>query len=191
MGALALLTVPSLSINHFRFLLLCILLPAVTDARESFASVRVLRRQRGSPKYNITPGQLEFLKACRFSKKKIAEILHVSTKTVCRRFREFNLGTKEYKYICSEKLDEMVRSLLAGNHRVGTKAVVTLLHNEGIKVQRKRVRASVRRVDPAGVACRSRRVLKRMAYKVHGPNSLWHLDGNHKLIRFVQCSMVH
>ncbi|PIK45972.1 hypothetical protein BSL78_17180 [Apostichopus japonicus] len=156
------------------------------DVTESFASTRVSSRQRGSPKFNITRAQLEFLIACRFSPKKIAEILHVSSRTVSRRFKEFNLDTEDYSDMSTESLDETVQRLLAGNHRIGANTVVTLLHNEGIKVQRERVRESVRRVDPAGVACRSRRVLKRRAYKVHCPNSLWHLDGNHKLIRFVQ-----
>ncbi|XP_071855216.1 uncharacterized protein [Apostichopus japonicus] len=154
------------------------------DVTESFASTRVSSRQRGSPKFNITRAQLEFLIACRFSQKKIAEILHVSSRTVSRRFKEFNLDTEDYSDMSTESLDETVQRLLAGNHRIGANTVVTLLHNEGIKVQRERVRESVRRVDPAGVACRSRRVLKRRAYKVHCPNSLWHLDGNHKLIRW-------
>ena len=58
------------------------------------------------------------------------------------------------------------------------------LQNDGICVQRERVRQAMRRVDPAGVALRSRRAVKRRTYHVKGPNSLWHLDGNHKLIRY-------
>ncbi|XP_014670828.1 PREDICTED: uncharacterized protein LOC106811640 [Priapulus caudatus] len=40
------------------------------------------------------------------------------------------------------------------------------------------------RVDPAGVALRSQKAIKRRTYAVEAPNSLWHLDGNHKLIRW-------
>lgn len=47
------------------------------------------------------------------------------------------------------------------------------------------MRASVIRVDPAGAAQRAMsHRLHRRAYRVAGPNSLWHIDGNHKLIRW-------
>lgn len=39
------------------------------------------------------------------------------------------------------------------------------------------------RMDPGGVAIRTAQQMQRRAYHVLGPNSLWHLDGNHKLIR--------
>ena len=40
------------------------------------------------------------------------------------------------------------------------------------------------RVDPWGVQQRMRNILHRREYRVKGPNSLWHIDGNHKLIRW-------
>lgn len=40
------------------------------------------------------------------------------------------------------------------------------------------------RVDPCGVEERMRNILHRRRYKVKGPNSLCHIDGNHKLIRW-------
>lgn len=50
-----------------------------------------------------------------------------------------------------------------------------------------RVQNSLRRVDPEGSLARqlSMHVLRRRAYRVPAPNSLWHIDGNHKLIRLV------
>ena len=39
------------------------------------------------------------------------------------------------------------------------------------------------RVDPNGVRPRLSQVLHRRKYLVPGPNSLWHVDGYHKLIR--------
>jgi len=40
------------------------------------------------------------------------------------------------------------------------------------------------RVDPEGVLERSRKPIKRRVYSVPGPHYLWHMDGNHKLIRW-------
>lgn len=97
--------------------------------------------------------------------------------------RTFNLATREYSAITDEDLDSAVRAVMMGNRRIGANAVLTRLNNNGVWVPRERVRQSIRRVDPAGVALRSRRVVKRRVYNVAGPNTLWHLDGNHKLIR--------
>ena len=47
-----------------------------------------------------------------------------------------------------------------------------------------RARESQRRVDPEGCVLRSLRSLRRRIYSVQGPQHLWHIDGNHKLIRY-------
>ena len=59
-----------------------------------------------------------------------------------------------------------------------------LLKNKGIRVQRFQLRDSIHRVDKAGVKDRTRGRLKRRTYNVKGPNHLWHIDTNHKLIRW-------
>lgn len=57
------------------------------------------------------------------------------------------------------------------------------------KVQRFRLRVCLKRLDSYGISERKRRRLKRRVYNVIGPNHLWHIDTNHKLIRwhFVIC----
>uniref|UniRef100_A0A1X7SSW1 Uncharacterized protein n=1 Tax=Amphimedon queenslandica TaxID=400682 RepID=A0A1X7SSW1_AMPQE len=65
----------------------------------------------------------------------------------------------------------------------GEKSVTGRLRSYGIRVQRQRIRDSLERVDPDGVVNRMRRVLHRRSYTERSPNSLWHLDGYHKLIR--------
>ena len=59
-----------------------------------------------------------------------------------------------------------------------------MLGNNGIKVQRYRLRDSIHRVDYIGVQTRTRGRLKRRSYNVKGPNQLWHIDTNHKLSRW-------
>ncbi|KAK9976743.1 hypothetical protein ABG768_021946 [Culter alburnus] len=55
----------------------------------------------------------------------------------------------------------------------------------GLRVQRRRVRESLIRVNPSGAAHRAlSHRLHRRTYSVAGPNSMWHIDGNHKLIRW-------
>ncbi|XP_072025022.1 LOW QUALITY PROTEIN: uncharacterized protein [Amphiura filiformis] len=59
-----------------------------------------------------------------------------------------------------------------------------MLNMQGYKIQRSRVRQSLLRVDPGGAALRVAPPTQRRTYSVAGPNSLWHIDGNHKLIRW-------
>ena len=42
----------------------------------------------------------------------------------------------------------------------------------------------IHRVDPTNTAIRRSKAIRRRVYHVEGPNSLWHVDGNHKLIRW-------
>lgn len=50
---------------------------------------------------------------------------------------------------------------------------------------------SMRRVNPEGVMMRrlSIQTARRRQYSVPAPNHLWHIDGNHKLIRSVLASL--
>ena len=60
------------------------------------------------------------------------------------------------------------------------------LLGRGIRVQWSRVRSSLWRTDPSGILLRTSQlnIVNRRHYSVPGPRSLWHLDGNHKLIRW-------
>lgn len=62
------------------------------------------------------------------------------------------------------------------------------LLSKGIKIQEYRVRESMRRVDPDGIVIRALqlKVTHRRVYNVRGPLALWHMDGNHTLIRLEQ-----
>ena len=61
------------------------------------------------------------------------------------------------------------------------------LRGRQINVQRHRVRDSIKMVDPIGRSIRKRYAICRRVYNVRGPNHLWHIVSNHKLIswRFV------
>ena len=66
----------------------------------------------------------------------------------------------------------------------GNRQMYGYLLSRGIRVQVDRVRECQRRVDPEGCVLRSLRNLRRRVYSVQGPQHLWHIDGNHKLIRY-------
>ena len=59
-----------------------------------------------------------------------------------------------------------------------------IIRQRGIKVTRAKIRESIHRVDQHGVDSRKRGRLHRRVYNVKGPNHLWHIDTNHKLVRW-------
>ena len=100
-------------------------------------------------------------------------------------FSQFDLCLSDrYSNLSNDRLDELVKEAIGENKKIGMEGVRAKLKATGVTVQRQRVRNAVEKVDPVGIAIRSLRPkLQRSTYVVAAPNSLWHLDGNHKLIR--------
>ena len=53
-----------------------------------------------------------------------------------------------------------------------------------IIIQRYRFRDSMHRINEAGIQSRRKGRLKRRVYNVKGANHLWHIDTNHKLVKW-------
>ena len=97
---------------------------------------------------------------------------------------EFDLSLRSYTVLSDDALDGLLQDVIGLNQNVGAEGARARLRARGIKIQRQKVRDAMERVDPVGVALRALHPrLERSVYAVGGPNSLWHIDGNHKLIR--------
>ena len=111
-----------------------------------------------------------------------------SRKTISRRVRSFNLRKEVPKYdeISNEALDLIVSEVLHDFPNCGIRRMKGFLLGQGIRVQWSRVRSSLWRTDPSGILLQTSQlsIVNRCHYSVPGPRSLWHLDGNHKLIRW-------
>uniref|UniRef100_A0AAV2KLY9 Integrase catalytic domain-containing protein n=2 Tax=Knipowitschia caucasica TaxID=637954 RepID=A0AAV2KLY9_KNICA len=117
----------------------------------------------------------------------IADLLNVSERTVFRRIAEHGLQRSHWdQSISNDHLDATVRDILQYHPNTGYKMMTGHLRARGIHLQRCRIRDSMHRVDPQGIQVRSLqlRTVRRRKYSVPAPNSLWHIDGNHKLIRW-------
>ena len=110
----------------------------------------------------------------------------VSESTVKRRIREFGINIRDgYCDFTDQQLDQLVSQFLNNFPNSGYRRMTGFLLSAGHRVQQLRVRESMRRVDPNGVFLRAIeiRTVRRRRYQVSGPLALWHIDGNHKLIR--------
>lgn len=114
----------------------------------------------------------------------IAQMLHVSESTIYRRMRYFGLSKWNFADITDADLDRQVQAICNDFPNCGEGMLRHILGEKGLKVQRMRLRDSLHRVDEFGIEERKRRRLHRRIYNVQGPNHLWHIDTNHKLIRW-------
>ncbi|WAQ94608.1 hypothetical protein MAR_007079 [Mya arenaria] len=92
-------------------------------------------------------------------------MLSISESTVYRRMRQFELSKMTYSDVDSHVVEKAVKEIVSEFPRCGERMIQPLLRHQHIKD-------------------RSHRRIHRRVYEVPGPNHLWHVDTNHKLIRW-------
>lgn len=139
----------------------------------------------GRPKFNITYEQLQFLLDIQFTIPEMAQILGVSPRTVARRMSSLNLSVRSrYLHLSDDQLDRTIRTVQQAHPNYGYRMMKSLLSTHKINIQEQRIRRSMKRADPLGVAYRWARSIHRRKYSVPYPNALWHIDSYHALIRW-------
>jgi len=112
----------------------------------------------------------------------VSKTLKISRSTLYR-----NLENKDmigYTDISDQDLDEIIVHYKQTHPHDGERMIIGYLRSLSIHLQRWRICQSIHRVDPSGVRERSVKLIQRRAYFCKGPNFVWHMDGNHKLIRW-------
>jgi predicted transcriptional regulator len=135
--------------------------------------------------FKIPREQLEYMLHYDLSTGDIAEALGVSKSTIKRRLREYDISIRAAQCnMTDDELDALVRDIQSQFPNAGYRRVYSQLRSRDIKVPQSRVRESMHRTDPEGVSMRWLSITPRRVYNVSGPLALWHIDGNHKLIRY-------
>ena len=150
---------------------------------------RCMREQGnvGRPRFIITREQISYLREFASKWTEIADLLGVSISTLNRHRASLGLGSEampRFTQISDADLDNLVRDIATRQPFSGIRIVQGEVESHGIHVQRERIRESLHRVDSLNIHARLCHVMERRQYRVPGPNSLWHVDGNHKLIRW-------
>ena len=142
-------------------------------------------RPSGRPRVVIDIEEVELLRCLRFRWTKIAELLGVSRATLYRRLEEEGIWYDlSFTNISDRDLDATVEAIKEYHPNDGEVLMAGHLVSRGIFVPRVRLRASIHRVDPVNTAARRSVTIRRRVYYADGPNAMWHIDGNHKLIRW-------
>ena len=107
----------------------------------------------------------------------------ISRSTLYRRIAESGLPIQGYTDITDANLDSIIRELKQMHPNDGEVMMAAHLRTRTICIPRARLRASIHHIDPHASENR-RAAIRRRTYSVPSPNSVWHLDGNHILIRW-------
>ena len=148
---------------------------------------KIFTGMHGRPTFDIQREHLGFLVEQGFTSRAIANILGVSLRTIERRQHEYGIRLRSvYNQISNEDLDGIIGNILCDFPETGYKRMTRFLKARGIILQQNRIREAMRRVNPEGTMMRALRlhVTHRRSYEVPCPLALWHIDGNHKLIRY-------
>lgn len=138
----------------------------------------------GRPCLNVDVHDILELRKLHFKWTKIASILGISRSTLYRRLNQAGITPTDYSDLSNQELDETIQSIKADHPNDGEVLLRGHLLRKGVRVRRESLRQAIHRVDSTGVSSRSLSTIRRRVYSVPFPNFVWHIDGNHKLIRW-------
>ena len=146
---------------------------------------RLKSGEPGKPAFDISAELLEDLLGLGFTYTRIAQMLGVSRWTISRRIKDYGLEDfRSFSKLSDDELEDVVRGYIREHGATSGQVYMTgYLRSLGLRVQR-RVRECLARLDPQNRALRWGILVSRRVYQVPWPNSLWHLDGHHSLIRW-------
>ncbi|KAG8691154.1 hypothetical protein FRC11_006349 [Ceratobasidium sp. 423] len=167
---------------------------------------RSSRAGTGRPRIEFDPQLLSYALELRGSHE-LAFVLGCSSRTIRRRALElglvepdhpvctweetspgdmvpvFHQPTRNFSEIADQELLRVISEALSIFPYFGNKLMAGYLKSRGLSIPRDRVRWALQEVKGApGVF--GARAIHRVKYQVPGPNSLWHHDGQHGLVRF-------
>lgn len=138
----------------------------------------------GRPRVSINLDQVVYLLQSGFKFSQIADMFLVHRSTLWRRLKSHSLTIKKYSELNDDDLKRYIQEITTNHPHCGVSMMIGHLRSRGIFVQQQRVRSLLRSLDPASSVLRWGLVAKRRSYSVPWPNSLWHIDGHHALIRW-------
>jgi hypothetical protein len=141
---------------------------------------------RGRPKVVIEEEKIQFLRDLRFSWTQIAVIFGVCRRTLYTIRCEYGMIGDDVRFtqISDQELRYQVEAVKRDMPEIGYNMMRGVLRSRGIHVSIPRIQQCISDIDPINTALRWAAPTSRRRYGVPYPNYIWHIDGNHKLVRW-------
>nr|XP_018901411.1 PREDICTED: uncharacterized protein LOC109033301 [Bemisia tabaci] len=145
----------------------------------------IRERLNGRPRIDIPAPQVNALRQCGATWTRIAKVFNVSRRTLTNRLQDNHIEDPRTSHVMSdEELFVAITAIKREFPSAGLRYVWGALKAQHLYVPRRLVQSHLRAIDPIGVLSRRRIRLRRRQYKVKGANSLWHIDGNEKIVNW-------
>lgn len=167
------------------------------DTFEQNATVTKVNRvansnKKGNSYCDIDSNKLQHLLSIGFGVKQIASdgllggVMHRNTLHNYMKRNSIPGPTKRYANISDCDLSKKLKELTDRYPHSGVRELLSHLRAQDppLVVQRRRIEKLLAAVDSVGMASRWAQAISRRVYSVATPNSLWHIDTNHALIRW-------
>lgn len=142
-------------------------------------------RLAGRPNVAATALQVKNMYELGFTVSQMASHYHISRPTVYKLLAGAGIQySTRYNSISDSELDSIITEIKRTHPNEGEVNIMGHLRARKLHVQRMRVRGSIHRVDPQGPSVRSSRTFRHRVYETPCPNYVWHMDGNHKLVKW-------
>lgn len=139
--------------------------------------------RRGRPQKIISDSFLReaFKSGRNISISRIATSLGMHRNSVKKYMKLYNIIRQPFSTMSNSQLDSMIKKFKDSHPNTGIRYVRGFILQQGIRIQRSRIVASLGRVDDVAKVVVRNKTIKRREYKSARPNALWHMDGHHKL----------
>ena len=153
---------------------------------------RISNGKRGPSRYGINKERLEHFLNIGCNVTQIAKDgllgkkIHPNTVFNFMKANDIPMIRRRYTQLSDEELEIKILDLHVRFPNSGIREIASMLKklDPPVIVQRDRVGKLLAKVDPTGTARRWAQIIPRRTYSVPTPNSLWHIDTHHSLIRY-------
>ena len=145
--------------------------------------IAVQSGRRGHPKKVISEAFLKeaFWPGQNISVSKLATSLPIHQNMLRAYMSSYKIKQQPFSTISDSSLDVVVKWYKDSHPNTGIHYLCGYLFLQGVRIQRWRIIASLSQVDDVAKVILCHKIIKRREYKSSRPNTLWHVDGHHKL----------
>ena len=138
----------------------------------------------GRPRKILNQDELERLLHLNIPICEIAKQLGVARSTIYTSTAHYGINYERFSRMSQADIEREVEHIKKDHPIAGEVMVQGHLTSRGLQVPRQAVRRAIHAVDPDGVEERKRKPIRRRVYRNPFSNFVWHIDGNHKLVRW-------